>query len=294
MVKYAFYPGCVAKGGCPELYTSATSVAARLGLELIELTDVGCTGAGVLPVDVSDPINARTLAKAEQLGLPLMTICSTCQGVIGAARLRLQDDTYREHINEKYLRPLGLEYRGTTDVKHLLWVLVEDIGVDVIEGMVKRKLTDISISPFYGCYMVRPDDVIENPARKTYLQKMITLLGANMVDIRGKGKCCGFPIATVNDENSLAMAAKHTGEARDKGADAMVVPCPLCHLNLDGQQERAAKQAGKEIDMPVLHLPQLVGMAMGFSPESLGMDRHMVPTSAIQKKLDMLEVDVLA
>jgi succinate dehydrogenase / fumarate reductase cytochrome b subunit len=295
MVKYAFYPGCVAKGGCPELYTSATSVAARLGLELTELTDVGCNGAGVLPVDVSDPINARTLAKAEQLGLPLMTICSTCQGVIGAARLRLEDEAYREQINEKYLRPQGLEYHGTTDVKHFLWVLVEDIGLETLEPYIKTKLQDIGVSPFYGCYLRRPEDVIENGARKTYLEKLITLVGANMIDIKGKGKCCGFPIATVNDENSLAMAAKHTSEAKQNGADAMVVPCPLCHLNLDGQQERAAKSTGQEIDMPVLHLPQLVGMAMGFTPEQLGMQRHMVDTKPIVDKLErLIETGVMA
>lgn len=288
MIKYAFYPGCVSKGACPELYTSATSVAAKLGLELTELTDVGCTGAGVLSTDISDPINARTLAKAEELGLPLMTICSTCQGVIGAARLRLMEPAYRDYINQKFLKPQGMEYKGTTVVKHFLWVLSEDIGLDNIKPMVKRPLSSLGISPFYGCYMRRPEDVVENGARKRYLEDVIEALGANMLDIRGKGKCCGFPIASVNDENSLAMAAKHTSEAKEKGADAMVVPCPLCHLNLDGQQDRAAKQTGQDIDLPVLHLPQVVGLALGFEPEQLGMNRHMVDTSPVVKKLENL------
>ena len=292
-IRFAFYPGCVAKGSCPELYTSATSVAARLGLELTELTDVGCNGAGVLATDISDPINARTLAKAEQLGLPLMTICSTCQGVIGAARLRLQDDEYREEINEKYLRPSGLEYHGTTDVKHFLWVLMEDIGLDNVKDLIKRPLATLGVSPFYGCYLRRPEDVIENAVRKTYLETLIEALGANMTNISGKGKCCGFPVATVNEENSLRMAAKHTSEAKRNGADAMVVPCPLCHLNLDGQQDRAAKVTNQEINLPILHLPQLVGLAMGFDPEQLGMGRHMVSTSALSKKLNSVPVDML-
>lgn len=294
MIQFALYPGCVAKGSCPELYTSATSVAARLGLELTELTDVGCTGAGVLATDISDPINARTLAKAEALGLPIMTICSTCQGVIGAARLRLEDDEYREEINEKYLRPSGIEYHGTTDVKHFLWVLIEDVGLDKVKDLIKRPLSTLGISPFYGCYLRRPEDVIGNAVRKTYLETLITTLGANMTNISGKGKCCGFPVATVNRKNSLRMAAKHTSEAKRNGADAMVVPCPLCHLNLDGQQDSAAKETNQTIDLPVLHLPQLVGLAMGFNPEELGMGRHMVSTAAMTQKLDRVPVDMLA
>jgi len=91
-MKYAFYPGCVSRGGCPELYPSAVKVADKLGIELDELKSVGCTGAGVLPQNITDPINARTFAKAEQLGLPIMTICSTCTGVMAQANYRLKED----------------------------------------------------------------------------------------------------------------------------------------------------------------------------------------------------------
>ncbi len=135
-MKYAFYPGCVSRGGCPELYPAAIKVAARLGIELEELKDVACNGAGVLPQYISDPINARTLAKAERLGYTLMTICSTCTGVIGAANMRLTEDPeYRDKINREYLAEEGLEYKGTIEVKHLLWVLFEDYGIDKLKGM---------------------------------------------------------------------------------------------------------------------------------------------------------------
>ena len=101
MDRFAFYPGCVSKGSCPELYESVVQVMDLLSIGVEELTDVGCSGAGVLTSEVSDPINARTLAKAEQMGLALMTICSTCQGVIGAAARRLQDPEYRAFINKE-------------------------------------------------------------------------------------------------------------------------------------------------------------------------------------------------
>jgi len=292
-MKYAFYPGCVSRGGCPELYPSAVKVSAKLGIELEEMKDVACTGAGVLPQYLSDPINARTLAKAEQMGLPVMTICSTCQGVIAQANYRLKGDReYREGINREYLSDEGLEYKGTTEVKHLLWVLFEDYGIEQLKSMIRRPLKGLRVSPFYGCFLRRPPEAItptkELSRRKAYLDELIGILGAELADISGKGKCCGFPILTSNEENSLAMAAKHTGEAKEKGADCMVTPCPLCHLNLDGNQPRAEAQEGKQIGLPILHLPQFVGMALGFSPEEMNVKRHIVSTREVEKKVEML------
>jgi succinate dehydrogenase / fumarate reductase cytochrome b subunit len=287
--RFAFYPGCVAKGSCPELYESFIKVADAFDIELEELTDVGCSGAGVLPNEISDPINARTLAKAEAMGLPLLTICSTCQGVIGASALRLTDPAYREQLNKEHLAPEGLEYKGTTDVKHFLWALVEDVGLDVVKSKVRRPLDGLGISPFYGCYLRRPADVVQRPERKTYIEQVTVALGGTNVDISGKGKCCGFPTLTINEANSFAMTAKHTGEAMDKGADAMVVPCPLCHLELDGEQEYAGKAVGRKLDMPILHLPQVVGLALGFDPKELGLSRHMVSAKKFIARLQPVE-----
>ncbi len=292
-MKYAFYTGCVSKGGCPELYPSSVKVADKLDIELEEMKDVACTGAGVLPLYLSDPINARTLAKAEKLGLPIMTICSTCQGVIAQANYRLTSDAeYRKKINQEYLAEEGLEYKGTTEVKHLLWVLFEDYGIDRLKSLIRRPLTGLKVSPFYGCFLRRPPEAItptkESNARKSYLDQIIGIVGAELADISGKGKCCGFPILSANEENSLAMVAKHTGESKDKGADVMVTPCPLCHLNLDGNQSRAESQTGKEINLPILHLPQFVGLALGFEPDELNLKRHIVSTKPVETKVEML------
>jgi succinate dehydrogenase / fumarate reductase cytochrome b subunit len=292
-MKYAFYPGCVSKGGCPELFPSSVKVAEKLDIEIEEMKDVACTGAGVLPQYLSDPINARTLAKAEKLGLPMMTICSTCQGVLAQANYRLTSDPeYRAKINKEYLAEEGLEYKGTTDVKHLLWVLFEDYGIDRLKSLIRRPLTGLKVSPFYGCFLRRPPEAItptkESNARKSYLDQIIGIVGAELADISGKGKCCGFPILSANEENSLAMVAKHTGESKEKGADFMVTPCPLCHLNLDGNQSRAEAQTGQEINLPILHLPQFVGLALGFDPEEMNLKRHIVSTKTVESKVEML------
>ena len=294
MNRFAFYPGCVSKGSCPELYESVVQVMGLLDMEVEELTDVGCSGAGVLTSEVSDPINARTLAKAEQMGLALMTICSTCQGVIGAAALRLQDPEYRAFINKEYLAAEGLEYQGTTEVKHFLWVLVEDFGLDELKALVRRPLEGMGFSPFYGCYLRRPADVVGRRERRTYIEKITEVLGGTVVNISGKGKCCGFPSLTINEPNALAMTAKHTGEAKDNGADAMVTPCPLCHLELDGEQTQAAAAARRTIEMPILHLPQMVGLALGLDPKGLGLGRHFVSTAKIVAQLEPVEATVTA
>ena len=289
-MKYAFYPGCVSRGGCPELYPATVKVAEKLDLELQELPDVGCTGAGVLSRDISDPINARTFAKAEQQGLStLMTICSTCQGVMTQANHRLKSDAaYREHINKTYLADEGLEYRGTLEVKHMLWVFMENYGAENLKAKVVRQLTGLKVAPFYGCYLRRPTDLMAPKGfsgRKTYLEELISLVGAEVVDFGGKSKCCGFPILTANEDNSMRMVSDHTGEAKAKGADCMVTPCPLCHLNLDGNQPNAAKKAKQPIGLPILHLPQLVGLALGFNEKEMELQRHIVSTEAVSRKV---------
>ena len=289
---YAFFPGCVSKGGCPELYPAAVMVAAKLNIELAELKDVGCSGAGVLSQEVSDPINARTLAKVEQMGMTMMTICSTCQGVFTQANHRLKSDPeYRESINREHLASEGLEYKGTVDVKHFLWVLDEEYGLDKLKELVVRPLTGLKVAPFYGCYLRRPPDLMVPPGferRKSVLENTIETLGGEVTTVSGKGKCCGFPILTSNEENSLAMCGDHTLEARQNGADCVVTPCPLCHLEMDGKQADAAKHKGANIDMPILHLPQIVGLALGFTPNEMGLHRHLVSTKDVVKKLEAI------
>ena len=289
---YAFFPGCVSRGGCPELYPAARAVCEELNIELAELTDVGCSGAGVLSQEVSDPINARTLAKVEQMGMTMMTICSTCQGVFTQANHRLTSDPdYRESINREYLASEGLEYRGTVEVKHFLWVLDEEYGLDKLKDVVVRPLKGLQVAPFYGCYLRRPPDLMIPKgfeSRKSVLESTIEALGGEVTTISGKGKCFGFPILTASEENSLAMCGDHTLEARQKGADCMVTPCPLCHLELDGKQADAEKHKGEEIGMPILHLPQLVGLALGFSPGQMGLNRHLVSTADVVTKIESI------
>jgi succinate dehydrogenase / fumarate reductase cytochrome b subunit len=290
-VKYAFFPGCVSQGAAPELYPAAKIICQRIGIELEEIPAWTCTGAGVLQEKnqlFGDTLNARNFAKAERMGLPILTICSTCQGVMGQANLRMKrDPEYLAQINS-YLVEEGLEYKGTAEPKHLLWILIEDVGLDKVLELVTRPLSGVRMAPFYGCYIVRPTealDIEDHPERQTSLETLIETLGATVVDFEGKTRCCGFPILTINEKNSMAMVGKHTSEAKDLGADAMVTPCPLCHLNLDGYQPKASAQLRRKVDLPILHLPQLIGLAMGITPQELGLQKHIMNTQPLTMKL---------
>jgi succinate dehydrogenase / fumarate reductase, cytochrome b subunit len=291
-VKVAYWPGCVSRGFTPELHGSMAQVAPLLDIELVALDRASCCGAGVIAEhnqELADTLNARTFALAQKEmadGAELMmNICSTCQGAQTECQERLDGNSqYREHINET-LAPEGLMYEKGISNKNFLWLMVEEIGLDAIKAKVRRPLTDLRVGPFYGCYIVRPTDRLgiggDHP-RDRYLQMLIEALGGTVVDYAGQYKCCGFPIITMNREASLKQAGRHLGDAIDADADCLVTPCPLCHLNLDLQQPGAEKVVGRDLGMPVLHLPQLVGLALGLEPKELGMTKHVVrPTSVI-------------
>jgi len=261
-VKVAYWPGCVSRGFTPELHGSMQAVAPLLDLELIEIDRGSCCGAGVIAEhnqELADTLNARTFALAAE--------------------------TPGAEINTT-LEAEGLAYeKGLVTNKNFLWLLVEEIGLENLTKKVKRPLTGLKVGPFYGCYIVRPTDRLgindENP-RDTYMEKVIEALGGEVIDYAGVHKCCGFPIITMNKKASLQMAGTHLADATDADADCLVVPCPLCHLNLDLQQPMAAGEIGRDLSMPVLHLPQLVGLALGLEPKELGLQRHVIkPTSVI-------------
>ncbi|HEX3359905.1 MAG TPA: CoB--CoM heterodisulfide reductase iron-sulfur subunit B family protein [Solirubrobacterales bacterium] len=294
-IKVAYWPGCVSRGFTPELHGSMAIVAQKLGIELVELDRANCCGAGVIAEhnqELADTLNARTFALAQQTGLSMMNICSTCQGAQSECQQRLDaDSSYRSHINE-VLSGQGLSYEksvdGSWNNKNFLWLLVEDYGLDRLAAQVKRPLTGLRVGPFYGCYIVRPKERLgygEFPDRDIYLEKVIETLGGEIVEYDGARKCCGFPVITMNRETSLTQAGTHVGDAIDAGADCLVTPCPLCHLNLDMQQPEAAKVVNRELGLAVLHLPQLVGLALGATPKELGMGMHIASTKWVEERL---------
>jgi succinate dehydrogenase / fumarate reductase, cytochrome b subunit len=295
-VKVAYWPGCVSRGFTPELHGAMAAVAPKLDLELVELDRANCCGAGVIAEhnqELVDTLNARTFAMAQNVdgAAGMMNICSTCQGAQSECQERLDaDGGYRKHINSTLsAEQLSYERDGDWWNKNFLWLLAEEIGLDAVRERVVRPLEGLRIAPFYGCYIVRPSRRLgftDRPERDRYLDQLIEAVGAEPVDYAGARKCCGFPVITMNRTTSLRQAGRHLADAIDAGADCLVTPCPLCHLNLDMQQPDAEKYVERsDLGIPVLHLPQVVGLALGLEPKELGMNKHVVSTKPVVERL---------
>jgi len=295
ILKYAYFPGCVAQGAARELYQSTAALTQALGIELVELKKAACCGSGTFKEDsqlLEDTVNARNIALAEQLNLPLLTHCSTCQGVIGHVDERLKemqqtDTAYVEQVNGLLQKEGCSPYRGTTEVKHLLWALVTDYGLDAVKARVTRPLTGLKCAAFYGCYLLRAQKSIpyDDPYKPESMEDVFRSIGATPIYYRGRTQCCGWPLSSYATTQSFKMAGMHIQEALASGADCIVTPCPLCHLNLDSRQPEVEKVIGHSLGLPVLHLPQLIALSLGISPEQLGLDRHIVSTRSLLEKL---------
>jgi len=297
MLKYAYFPGCVAQGACRELYQSTQALTQALGIELVELKQAACCGSGTFKEDsqlLEDTVNARNIALAEELNLPLLTHCSTCQGVIGHVDERLKecqkkDPTYIEQVNGLLQKEGCLPYRGSTEVKHLLYALVADYGLEEIQHRVTRALKGLKCAAFYGCYLLRAQKSMpyDDPYNPEAMENVFRAVGATPIYYRGRTQCCGWPLASYATTQSFKMAGMHIQEAIASGADCMVTPCPLCHLNLDSRQPEVEKVIGHKLGLPVLHLPQLIALALGIKPKQLGLERHIVSTLPVLEKLGL-------
>jgi succinate dehydrogenase / fumarate reductase cytochrome b subunit len=279
-LKYALFTGCTAKQSTPEQMMSTMAVAEKLGIELVELTEASCCGASHLQ-DYDDflslVLNARNIAYAEKHGLTMVTICNTCQLNTAMTKHRLDENPeLKAKVNEK-LAEVGLEYKGTSEIIHFLYAIIDDIGLDKIKEMVVTPLSQFNIAPFYGCHNIRPSELHkkDNPYRPTSLDDLIIACGGETVDYEEKNKCCGFHVELQAPKTAAILTGNAIAGAMDGNADMMVTPCPLCHLKLDTQTHHASEAIGRDVELPVLHMQQMVGLALGCSPEELGLQHHL-------------------
>ncbi len=283
-LKYALYTGCTARESTPELLKSTLAIAKALDIELVLLDEASCCGASHLQ-DFDDQLslvlNARNICYAEKLGLTMVTICNTCQLNTAMTKERLDhNEDLKKQINSK-LAEVGLEYKGTSEVKHFLYALVDDLGVEAIAAKVTKPLSDFQIAAFYGCHNIRPSELhhVSNGGEDAYapnsIDKLILALGGKNVEYESKNKCCGFHVELQAPQTANRLSGTAMLDAIDNGAEVMVTPCPLCHLRMDTQQAHISQEMGRDVKIPILHLPQMVGMALGIAPSDLGLEHHV-------------------
>jgi succinate dehydrogenase / fumarate reductase cytochrome b subunit len=254
---------------------------------------VTCCGAG--DIHEAEPdyylhLNARILSYAAATGADtLMTVCNVCTLNLRQANFVLVGDPeVRARVNAN-LRAVGVPaYEQDVDVRHLLWELAEGEGYRRLTLAAHRGLKGLRIAPFYGCQILRPSRVLgfEDPDAPSSLERIIEACGGEPVDYPAKLKCCGFPIIQAREETALGELVQPIEQAVDAGADAMVTPCPLCHLSLDAWQSKLRSATGRDFAMPILHLSQLIGVAAGVAAAELQFKRHVVSVAPVLAKLD--------
>jgi succinate dehydrogenase / fumarate reductase cytochrome b subunit len=290
----AYYKGCLASLSAKELDTSTQALAPKVGLELIELDAVTCCGAG--DIHEAEPdyylhLNARILAYAEETGADtLMTICNVCTLNLRQANHALQGDpALLARVNENLATVGAPSYSGGVEVMHFLWLISVGEGYELLQGAAHKGLKGLKIAPFYGCQILRPSKLLgfEDPDKPESLERVIAACGGEPVDYPAKIKCCGFPIIQAREDVALAELIQPIEQAKEAGADAMVTPCPLCHLSLDAWQSKLRKQTGRDFQMPILHLSQLVGVAAGLDSSELKFKRHVVSVTPVTEKLSV-------
>ncbi|RDI74806.1 Heterodisulfide reductase subunit B [Gaiella occulta] len=293
MKKVAYYKGCLASLSAKELDISTRALAPKVGYELLELESVTCCGAG--DIHEAEPdyylhLNARILSYAEATGCDtLMTVCNVCTLNLRQANYQLQIDTgLRERVNDN-LEQVGVpRYLGTVEVKHFLWLIAGESFAE-LQAVAHKGLKGLKVAPFYGCQILRPSKLMgfDDPDKPTSLERIIEACGGEAIDYPAKIKCCGFPIIQAREDTALAELIQPIEQAKEAGADAMVTPCPLCHLSLDAWQSKLKKKTGKDFQMPILHLSQLVGVAAGLTDSELKFRRHVVSVAPVVEKLSV-------
>jgi len=282
-MNYLYYPGCSLEGTGRECEESFLAVCSKLGIGVEELKDWECCGASVaksLDKNLAEELSANTLAIADKQnpGLDLLMLCPACSL---NHQLRIEDAKDEESLKKE------LSISRIPKIKQFIEVLAFDTEAEEIRKKITHQLTDLRVLPYYGCLIARPLKLSgtashENPA---VLEEIIGLTGADLVDFAYKTDCCGGTLLLSREKIALKMCGTILKEAKAVKPDCIVVSCPLCHLTLDAKQKVVEKELGEEIDIPILYITQLLGIALGIDHKSLGIQRLVTSPESLLKKI---------
>jgi heterodisulfide reductase subunit B len=285
--KFLIFLGCAIPYRVSAYEISARKVLQKLGVELVEMPEFNCCGLPMDPVshEMMIILAARNLALAEREGLNILTLCPGCAGTLKKVNKMLKaDKALREEIN-KHLKESGLEFKGTIEAKHLMQVLIEDVGLERIKNAVVKPLTALRVAEHNGCHILRPKEYIgfDDPEDPQTLKRLVEATGATCLDYLDETECCGAPSVGVNDKIALQLARDKLNHIKMVGAQAMITICPFCHIMYDTNELRIEKMFNETYGIPVLHYTQLLGLAMGIPPEELAFNELRVDASKILK-----------
>ena len=291
-MKYSLFLGCTIPARSRNYELSARAIALRLGLEFIDIEEFSCCG---FPLEASDKIGAillaaRNLCLAEEKELDICALCSACASMLTKTAFQLNNNqNLREQIN-KELSKIGKEYKGTINIRHFARILLEDIGLERIKEEIKRDLKGLKVATHYGCHYLKPSYIYEgfdDPQYPLTLELILEAVGVTNIQYRRKKDCCGGPVLLSDEAVALTVAQEKLKYIKEAGTDCMNLVCPFCSLMFDANQKGIETKFESEFNIPVLYLPQIVGLAMGFGRKELGLNLNSVSTKELTAKLGL-------
>jgi heterodisulfide reductase subunit B len=279
-MKYAYYPGCSLEHSAASYHTSAMAVA--------EINDWNCCGAteyfsvNLLPAYA---LVARNLALVPDDLTQVAAPCSACYvNLRKTNRYMSRYPDLASQVNQA-LAAGGLHYDpGRLKVRHLLDVIVNDVGYETIAEHVSKPLSNLRVAPYYGCLIVRPNGGFDNPEHPTSLDRLLRALGAEVVDYPLKAHCCGGHMTQISGKVAYEMIRRLLHNAAEYQADLIACVCPVCQLNLDAFQGNVNRHFGTDYSLPILYFTQLMALAFGMSAEEAGLGSEIVsPYAALSK-----------
>jgi heterodisulfide reductase subunit B len=291
IMKYGLFLGCTIPARSRNYELSARAIASRLDLEFIDIEDFACCG---FPLEASDEmgallLGAMNLCLAEERGLDICALCSACASMLTKTAYHLDhDQRLKEKVNRE-LANIGKEYKGTIKVKHFARILLEDVGLERIKGEIRRDLRGLKVATHYGCHYLKPSYIYEgfdDPQDAQTLELILDAVGVSNIEYRRKKDCCGGPVLLSDEEVALRVTEEKLRNVREAGADCMNLVCPFCSLMFDANQKGIETKSGIEFNIPVLYLPQIIGLAMGFSRKELGLNLNSVNTKELESALE--------
>jgi heterodisulfide reductase subunit B len=279
MKAYAYFPGCSLEKIAHSYHSSAVEAMRALDVDLQELEDWNCCGAtAYFHVDelLAHTLCARNLAMAEQQRLDVVAPCSGCYKNMYAARAHLlKDRDLADHVNFA-LAEDQLRFEGTAAVRHLIHVVVEDVGLETVQARVRRPLKGLRVAPYYGCQILRPRKDDQNVEQPRFFENLMAATGAEPVEFVSRLRCCGGALIITNRVAALGMVRDLLDGAARAGASVIATACPLCQVNLECYQGQVNREFGTDFNLPVLYFTQLLGLALGIEPGRLGIGSELV------------------
>jgi len=284
--EYAYYSGCSLEGTAKEYDTSLRLVMKTLGVTLTELKDWSCCGSS--PAHTVDHVfaaalAARNLAIAEKMGVQTLTTpCPSCLMVLKKAHLGMTgDESFKNEVNSLLDDP----YEGKVTSKSSLQIIYEDVGLEAIAEKVTHALPDLKVAAYYGCILNRPPDIarFDDPENPVAMDKVLSAVGVEVRDYAFKTECCGAAFGVPKRAMVNELTYKVLSMALDAGANCIAVACPLCQQNLDLRQEQVNRTMGASFNIPVLYFTQIMGLAYGYSPRELEMNKLIVSADSLIK-----------